>query len=176
MGLDNLRLFPRVLGGPLPIYCTWDVEDVIRKAFSYAFDASMAHLPVGAIPRLAFRRIDDEPFDVLGQEVIPIPLRHARFQVLGFRVGGMAYCTDVSEIPQQSWPMLTDLDVLVIDALRPKPHPAHFSVDEAVEVIERVKPRKAYLTHMSHEMDYERINPTLPSGVEMAYDGLSFTF
>ena len=88
----------------------------------------------------------------------------------------MAYCTDVSEIPQQSWPMLMDLDVLVIDALRPKPHPAHFSVDEAVEVIERVKPRKAYLTHMSHEMDYERINPTLPSGVEMAYDGLSFTF
>jgi phosphoribosyl 1,2-cyclic phosphate phosphodiesterase len=176
MGLDDLRLFPRMLGGPLPIYCTWDVEDVIRRAFPYAFDHELQHLPLGAIPRLSFRRIDEEPFDVLGERVIPIPLQHSRFEVFGFRIGGLAYCTDVSGIPTQSWPLLADLDVLVIDALRPRPHPAHLSVDEALEVIDRVKPKKAYLTHMSHEMDYERLNPTLPSGVEMAYDGLTLTY
>jgi phosphoribosyl 1,2-cyclic phosphate phosphodiesterase len=176
MGLDDLRLFPRMLGGPLPIYCTWDVEDVIRRAFPYAFDHELQHLPLGAIPRLAFRRIDDEPFEVLGEHVVPIPLQHSRFEVFGFRIGGLAYCTDVSGVPPQSWPLLSDLDVLVIDALRARPHPAHFSVDEALEVIERVKPKKAFLTHMSHEMDYDRLNPTLPPGVEMAYDGLTLTY
>jgi phosphoribosyl 1,2-cyclic phosphate phosphodiesterase len=173
MGLDDVRLFPRMIGGPLPIFCTWDVEDVIRNAFPYAFDTTFDHLPLGAVPRLAFHRIDDEPFEVLGRQVIPIPLRHSRFDVLGFRIGNLAYCTDVSEIPPQSWSLLSNLDVFVIDALRPKPHPAHLSVEEALVAIERVKPKRAFLTHMSHDMDYDRLNPTLPAGVEMAYDGLT---
>src|SRR5207244_4326605 len=130
------------------------------------------HMPAGAIPKLELRRLTAEPFVVLGERVVPIPLRHAHFNVLGFRVGDVAYCTDVSGIPESSWPLLEGLRVLVLDALRPKPHPAHFSVDQALEVIARVRPEQAYLTHMAHELDHEATNARLPRGVELAYDGL----
>ncbi|MFL5341372.1 MAG: MBL fold metallo-hydrolase [Gemmataceae bacterium] len=177
MGLDDLRLFPRALGGPLPIYCTEEVEQVVRRAFPYAFSGEFDHLPLGAIPRLTFRRIEPEvPFSVLGHHVVPVPLQHAQYNVLGFRFDDVAYCTDVNQIAPESYARLEGLRVLVIDALRPRPHPAHLSLDEALAVIERLKPGKAYLTHMAHEMNYDRLNSTLPPNVEMAYDGLKFTF
>jgi len=95
----------------------------------------------------------------------------------GFRIGDVAYCTDVSGIPERSWPLLEGLDVFVIDALRPgHPHPAHFGLDQALEVIARIKPRRAYLTHMAHTMEYDELMRTLPKGVEPAYDGLKFSF
>jgi phosphoribosyl 1,2-cyclic phosphate phosphodiesterase len=176
-GLDDVRLFPKYLGGPLPLYCTDEVEDVIRQAFVYAFQPGADDLPAGFLPKLEFRRITAAPFEVLGQRVIPIPLIHARFNVFGFRFGDVAYCTDVNHIPEASWLLLEGLDVLVIDALRPhKPHPSHFGLPQALEVVERVKPRQTYLTHMSHEMDYETLPARLPPGVAMAHDGLSFEF
>jgi phosphoribosyl 1,2-cyclic phosphate phosphodiesterase len=95
---------------------------------------------------------------------------------LGFRIRDVAYCTDVSEIPRSSWPLLEDLDVLVLDALRFKPHPAHFGLDQALDVIDKFRPRQAYLTHLSHEFDHETVNRTLPDGVRLAHDGLSFAF
>jgi phosphoribosyl 1,2-cyclic phosphate phosphodiesterase len=176
MGLDDLRLFPRLLGGPLPVYCTEQVEEVIRRTFPYAFASELQHLPYGALPRLEFRRIGAEPFEVLFHRVVPIPLKHSWYDVLGFRFDTVGYCTDVNEIPDSSWALLEGLDVLIIDCLRARPHPAHFSLEQALAVIDRLKPKKAYLTHMAHEMDYDRINPTLPSNVEMAYDGLKFRF
>jgi phosphoribosyl 1,2-cyclic phosphate phosphodiesterase len=88
----------------------------------------------------------------------------------------VAYCTDVSGIPQDSWPLLEGLNVLVLDALRYRPHPGHFSLDQALAVIARLQPRQAYLTHMSHQLDHETINRQLPPGVELAYDGLTFEF
>jgi phosphoribosyl 1,2-cyclic phosphate phosphodiesterase len=113
----------------------------------------------------------------LEEWVTPIPLHHGRFNVLGFRIGNMAYCTDVSGIPDRSWPLLEGLDVLILDALRPgKPHPSHFSLEEALGVIERVRPRQAYLTHMSHAMDYDVLIRQLPPHIAPAYDGLSFDF
>jgi phosphoribosyl 1,2-cyclic phosphate phosphodiesterase len=175
-GLDDVRLFPKALGGPLPLYCTAEVESKVRQAFSYAFQPENQHLPIGVIPRLAFRRITEEPFTALGQRIVPIPLIHARFNVLGFRIDDVAYCTDVSQIPPESWPLLQGLRVLVLDALRYKPHPAHFSLNEALEVIDRVKPQRAYLTHMTHELEHEATNRQLPPGVELAYDGLKFEF
>ena len=171
-GMDDLRLMSRYLNGPMPIYCTEEVEDVIRKVFSYAFHAE----PAGWVPKLEFNRIDTEPFTALGQRITPIPLLHSWFNVLGFRIADVAYCTDVSEIPESSWPLLEGVRILIIDALRYKHHPAHFGLDQALEVIERLDPEKAYLTHMSHEFDYLVLNPKLPAGVEMAYDGLSFVF
>jgi phosphoribosyl 1,2-cyclic phosphate phosphodiesterase len=107
---------------------------------------------------------------------VPIPLIHAHFDVLGFRIDDVAYCTDVSQIPKESWPLLEGVRVLVLDALRFKPHPGHFSINEALEVIDRVKPARAYLTHMSHDVEHEATNRKLPPGVELAYDGLSFEF
>jgi phosphoribosyl 1,2-cyclic phosphate phosphodiesterase len=176
-GLDDLRLFPALLHGPMPIYCNDEVEEVIRQAFAYAFHPGGEDLPAGMLPKLEFRRIDERPFDVHGERITPIPLIHGRFHVFGFRIGDVAYCTDVSAIPDRSWPLLEGLKVFIIDALRPtRLHPSHFSVEEALQAIERVKPERAYLTHMSHTMDYDVLVRTLPPGVAPAYDGLSFRF
>jgi phosphoribosyl 1,2-cyclic phosphate phosphodiesterase len=175
-GLDDLRPFPRLLGGPVPLYCTAEVERKVREVFSYAFRPEAEQLPAGYVPQLVFHRIDEDPFTVLGQRVVPIPLIHAHFNVLGFRFDDVAYCTDTNRIPPESWPLLEGLRVLVLDALRFKPHIAHFSLDEALEVIDRVKPARAYLTHMSHDVEHEATNRRLPAGVELAYDGLTFEF
>jgi phosphoribosyl 1,2-cyclic phosphate phosphodiesterase len=101
---------------------------------------------------------------------------HGRFQVLGFRVRGLAYCTDVNRIPEASWRFLEGLDTLVLDSLRPTSHPTHFSVAEALQVIEKVRPKRAYLTHLSHLLGHELTESTLPEGVRLAYDGLTLSF
>ncbi len=175
-GLDDLRPVARLIGHPVPLYCTAEVEGKIRQSFSYAFGPAAEQLPAGMIPKLTFQRITAAPFHVLGEEIIPIPLIHAHFDVFGFRLGDVAYCTDVNEIPRSSWPRLEDLRVLVLDALRPQPHPAHFGLDQALDVIAQFRPRQAYLTHMSHEIDHETVNRRLPPNVQLAYDGLSFSF
>lgn len=175
-GLDDLRPVAKALGQAVPLYCTAEVESKIRTVFSYAFGPAATETPAGVIPKLVFERIGNRPFEVLGERVVPVPLIHAHFDVLGFRVGDVAYCTDVNEIPRDSWPLLQGLDVLVVDALRPRRHSAHFGLDEALDVIDKLQPRHAYLTHMSHEMDYETLSKRLPANVEMAYDGLSFPF
>ena len=175
-GLDDLRPIPRHLGGPVPLYCSGETEGKIRASFSYAFGPAAEALPSGFIPKLVFKRITAEPFTVLGESVTPIPLIHAHFDVFGFRIGDVAYCTDVNKIPPDSWPRLQGLRVLILDALRPNPHPAHFGLTEALEVIERLRPERAYLTHMSHEIDHEIVSRALPPNVELAYDGLRFEF
>jgi phosphoribosyl 1,2-cyclic phosphate phosphodiesterase len=175
-GLDDVRPFARHLGGPVPLYCTRDTEEKIRHAFAYAFTDAALSSPGLFVPKLTFHNIDDAPFSVLGERVLPIPLYHGGFDVLGFRIDDVAYCTDVSGIPETSWPRLEGLRVLVLDGLRPRPHPGHFSVDQALEVIAKLKPQRAYLTHMTHELDHEATNKYLPPGVELAYDGLSFEF
>jgi len=175
-GLDDLRPFAHFTGQPVPLYCTDEVEARIRQTFAYAFDAEREKVAYNYLPKLVFYRITQDPFTVLGQTITPIPLAHAAFDVFGFRFGDVAYCTDVSGVPDESWARLEGLEVLVLGALRHKPHPAHLSVGQALEVIERLKPRRAYLTHMSHDLDYEALRRELPPHVEPAHDGLSFEF
>ena len=175
-GLDDVRVFARHLGGNLPVYCEPQVEDFIRRAFSYAFDPIVRSYPAGGVPRLEFHRIERPSTQVLDHQVTPIPLKHGRYDVLGFRLADVAYCTDVNEIPTGSWPLLEGLDVLVLDALRHKPHATHFSLDEALAVIERVRPRRAYLTHISCKLDPQAARRQMPTHVELAHDGLSFLF
>lgn len=171
-GFDDLRLFQFYLGHPVPVYCNEQVERRLQKSFDYAFDGS-EQTHAGAVPSIDLHRIDTAPFEVLGATVIPIPLEHGpRFRVLGFRVGNVAYCTDVNRIPEQSWDLLQDLDVLVLDALRPLPHATHFSVAEAVEIAARLKPRQTWFTHCSCYLDWYAVQPTLPEGVGVGYDGL----
>lgn len=171
-GLDDLRLFPFYLGHAVPLYCESHVEQRIRKSFDYAFHDRPATHP-GAVPQLEFRTITAAPFMALGSQITPIPLKHGpRFDVLGFRIGKVAYCTDTNEIPESSWPLLEGLDVLILDALRDRPHVTHFSLDEAVGVAERLRPRQTYFTHISHELEHQTINDRLPPGMAMAYDGL----
>ena len=171
-GFDDLRLFQFYLGGPVPVYCDARVEARLRKSFDYAFaDVEQTH--AGAVPSVEIHSLTDQPVDILGATVVPIPLEHGpRFNVLGFRVGNVAYCTDVSCIPDSSWPLLQDLDTLVIDALRPNPHPTHFNIEQATDVVQRLGCRQAYFTHCSCHVDYESTNAMLPANIEVGYDGL----
>jgi len=171
-GLDDLRLFPFIIGGPVPLYCQPQVEARIRHSFDYAFyETPETHQ--GSRPRLVFETIDQQPFDVLGARVIPIPLVHGpRIDVFGFRIGDVAYCTDVKAITASSMALLAGLDTLILGALRYTPHPTHFCIDEAIEVINELKPRRTFLTHMGHDIDYSTAMNQLPAGIEPGYDGL----
>ncbi|MFO0950904.1 MAG: MBL fold metallo-hydrolase [Isosphaeraceae bacterium] len=176
-GLDDARVFPRYIGGPVPIYCEPETEQAIRKVFDYAFTERALAIPAGNLPKIQFHSIaPGAPFEVVGQTILPLRLDHGRFRVLGFRIGDLAYCTDVNRIPEASWPMLEGLDTLILDALRYEPHPTHFSLDEALAVVERLRPRRTWLTHLSHSFDHGPAETTLPSHVGLAYDGLSLEF
>jgi len=172
-GLDDLRIFPRYLGHCLPVYCEAEVEAQIRRSFAYIFDPVVANYPAGGIPRIEFQPITDAPFAVLGARIVPIPLLHGRFRSLGYRIGDVAYCTDVKEIPPASMALLQGLDVLILDCLRLEPHVTHLSLDEALEVSRKLAPRRTLLTHLCHQLEHEATTATLPPGVELAYDGLT---
>ena len=171
-GLDDLRMMQFYLAGPVPLYCEPRVEDRIRKSFDYAFTSEdRTHL--GAVPQLVFHRVGLEPFELLGARVVPLRMQHGtRFEVLGFRFGNVAYCTDTNAIPPESTEQLAGLDVLILDALRPRGHATHFSLEEAIEVAKQLAPRQTYFTHMSHELEHEATNASLPPGMALAYDGL----
>lgn len=172
-GLDDLRIFPRYLGHEVPIYCEEPVERAIRQSFGYAFDPLAQAFPAGGVPRLIFRRIGVAPFSVLGASVVPLRLHHGRYDVLGFRFGRVAYCTDVKAIPPESEALLGGLDVLVLDCLRTEPHATHFHLDEALATAERLGAKRTLLTHLSHRLEHETLSRQLPPGVEPAYDGLT---
>ncbi|MCA9062778.1 MAG: MBL fold metallo-hydrolase [Planctomycetaceae bacterium] len=173
MGLDDLRIFGFQLEAAIPLYCEPIVEQQLRQIFSYAFSDPATHAHQFAAPRLRFETIEPGlPFDLLGLTVLPIRLRHGELPVLGFRIGDVAFCTDVSTIPAESRKLLQDLDVLIIDALRHEPHPTHLHVDAAIKVIRQLRPKSAFLTHMSHELDYNQLSAQLPPGIQPAYDGL----
>ena len=169
-GLDDVRPLCTWAGRSMPVFCEERVERRIRRAFDYAFETAPA--PGGGIPRLEFERITSAPFELLGARVVPLRLRHGVFDVLGFRFGDLAYCTDTNQIPDETWPLLAGLDTLVLDCLRPARHPTHFSLAEALAVAARVAARRTLLTHMGHELGHAVTSATLPAGVELAYDGL----
>jgi len=168
VGLDDLRRFSAMRDAPLPCYGQPATLDRIRTMFPYVFDPSGTH--PSAVPRLDLRAIDGA-FDVGDCAVTPIPLLHGSMLVLGFRVGRFAYCTDVSEIPPASWPLLQGLDVLILDALRRRPHPTHFNLEQAVDHAKRIGARRTFFTHIAHELMHESTNAELPDGMALAYDG-----
>ncbi len=172
-GLDDLRLFPFRLGTPVPLFCEQSVEARIRKSYDYAFSDRQETHP-GATPRLEFENINEvDPFKVLDVEFQPLRLSHGpHFEVLGFRIGNFAYCTDTNFIPEESLALLSGVETFVIDALRLKPHPTHFCVEEACEIAERIQAKKTFLTHICHDLEHEATNASLPQGIELAYDGL----
>ena len=170
LGLDEIRRFNFMQGGAIPCYATADVWENIRRTFYYVFD----EIPRqgGGIPKIDAHEITG-PFDVAGVHVVPVPLLHGRMPILGFRFGDLAYLTDCSAIPDESWPLVAGVETLIIDALRDRKHATHFTVEEALEAIARIAPTRAYLTHMSHDLGHVQTNARLPQGVELAYDGLS---
>ena len=170
MGLDDLRRFNAIKNGPLDIWADRATHETLVRCFGYAFNKPKAEMKVFR-PHLVHRLIEDE-FEVEGLIWKPIPMIHGEMPVLGFRVGKLAYCTDVSEIPDSSMAMLEGLDILVLDALQWVKHPTHLTIDEAIEIGRRVKPTKMYLTHIAHALKHEETNAVLPDGIELAYDGL----
>lgn len=167
-GLDDLRPFCREKG--VDIYAEDYVAEAIETRMPYAF---REHKYPG-VPNLELHRITDKPFLAAGIPVIPIRVMHGRLPIFGYRIEKMAYITDVKYLPEEEYAKLNDLDVLIITALRKEPHPAHKSLDEALETIRRIRPKEAYLIHMSHRIGlHARIEKELPPHVHYAYDGLT---
>ena len=165
-GLDDLRRFCEP--GPLPCYGTLATRAAVVRRFDYAFEPPPWP---GASPVLEFHPVFG-PFRAAGVEVVPVPLRHGDMEVLGFRIGNVAYATDCNAISPESRALLRDLDLLILDALRFTPHPTHFTLPESLEVVADLRPRRTLLTHIAHEIDHATVSASLPAGVELAYDGL----
>ncbi len=170
MGLDDVRRYNMLSRQPMPIYGDARTIDDIRLTFRYIFDSDAPR--GGGVPNLRLWRIGG-PFCIGHQEVVPVPLRHGPWDVLGFRFGRFAYMTDCNAVPETSLSLLEDLDVLVLDALRHKPHPTHFSVAEATSMAARIGARQTYFTHIAHDLAHEATCATLPPGMALAYDGLA---
>jgi len=168
LGLDDVRVFYFRQRVPIPIYASSRSMDDIRRIFTYIFDQTY---PYGGIAKLD-PHIIDGPFDLWGERLIPLPVLHGNLPVLGFRFGKTAYVTDFSAIPDSTIPLIEGLDVLVLDALRHKPHPTHSSLEQSLDWVERLKPRRAFFTHIAHELGHEATNAALPPHVRLAYDGL----
>jgi phosphoribosyl 1,2-cyclic phosphate phosphodiesterase len=168
MGLDDSRRFSQMQKGAIPCYADRDTAAALKKTFYYVFDPATEQ--GGGLPQIDLRIIDG-PFSVDAVPIQPIPLMHGSRPITGFRFGDFAFLTDTNYVPDEAMPLLAGVKTMVIDALRHRPHPTHFTVAEALAVIGRVKPQQAYLTHICHDLPHAATNASLPAGVELAYDG-----
>jgi len=166
-GIDDLRSLS--WQKPMPVYARKDVLEEIERRFSYIFTKTQKG---GGKPRLKLQAIDREVFSLGDFSILPIPVWHGALDIRAYKIDNIAYVTDCSAIPESSLPHLMNLDLLILDALRYRPHSTHFSIDQALDVIKKTRPRKALLTHFSHDIDHAELARTLPSSVEPAYDGL----
>jgi phosphoribosyl 1,2-cyclic phosphate phosphodiesterase len=169
LGLDEIRRFNSLQKQSMACFADPRTVREIRSIFAYAFDPATPR--GGGIPDLALFTLQG-PFCIGRQEIVPIPIFHGDRPILGLRLGGFAYLTDCSRIPEASWALLDGLDVLVLGALRDRPHPTHFSIGEAVAASRRIAPRRTYFTHMCHDLGHAATCARLPEGIELAYDGL----
>jgi phosphoribosyl 1,2-cyclic phosphate phosphodiesterase len=167
-GLDDLRMFCFRRGGPIPVYADPFTLSRIRHVFDYTFATKVEG---GGTAKLDPIELDG-PFELLGRTVVPMVVMHGSLPVTAFRVGKFAYCTDCNHVPDETMARLEGVEVLVLDALRDKPHSTHFSIDEAVAVAEKIGARQTYFVHMTHDVEHETVNAELPEGVALAYDGL----
>lgn len=169
LGLDDIRPFNYRQKVPMPLYGTPETLEAIQRVFRYAFAEEPQQ---STVPKVDLHPLDGTPFELFGLEFTPVRLCHGKGTVLGFRFGRAAYLTDHSEIPPESAALLNDLDVLFLDALRHRPHPTHTTVENALKLVEQFKPRRAFFTHMCHELSHAGTEATLPDFIRLAYDGL----
>jgi phosphoribosyl 1,2-cyclic phosphate phosphodiesterase len=176
MGFDDLRPLSFHGNGALPVYADDTTADNLERIFEYTFRKKDRY-PTSA--RVQIHRIDPTPgagIDLFGACFQRIPVTHGPQEITGYRFGRAAYLTDMSDIPEVSVPLLEDLDLLVIDALRYEPHPSHSHIENSLAIVDRLKPRRALFTHMSHDVDHDATNAALPPYVRLAYDGMQTTF
>ena len=174
LGFDDIRPFNIRQKTPMPVYGSEETFEVIRRAFAYVFDGRPTY---STIPSVTLHEVNG-PFELMGVQFVPVPLLHGDLEVLGFRFGRAAYLTDFGSLPDSSVGLLEDLDVLILDALRDIPHPMHQTVEQALALIERLKPRQAWFTHIAHDLSHAETNERLCkrglTNVALAYDGLQF--
>lgn len=168
LGLDDLRPLSFKSPGKIPLYADQTTTTVLRHVFEYTFSESNLY-PYKA--RVELHPLEDRT-RIFGADFIAVPLLHGTLETVGFRFGNAAYLTDMSDIPDASFPLLRDLDVLIIDALRRTPHPSHSNLETSLKFVEKIRPRRAYFTHIAHELGHAETENELPPHVRMAYDGL----
>jgi len=172
MGFDDLRPLSVGRSQPMPVYGNKQAFEIVRRAFSYAFDGKPK---LSTVPSVILKEIDG-PFELLGVKITPIPLVHGEMTVLGFRFGRAAYLTDFNSVPESSFALLQGLDDVILDALRDTPHPMHQTVEQALALVEKIKPKRAWFTHIAHDLGHaatnERLRTQGHANVQLAYDGL----
>ncbi|MGD1914738.1 MAG: MBL fold metallo-hydrolase [Phycisphaerales bacterium] len=187
-GLDEIRRFNTLMEGPVDIYANDHTLEFLRRVYGHIFDSKNNVQPSYVASVIPHRLLPMVPEELFGLRITPIPLLHGKLPVLGFRVDAvhpmvaaragiddllpLAYCTDVSGIPTETWPMLEGLRTLVLGALRSRKHPTHFSIDEAVDAAQRVGAKETWFIHMNHEVRHEPVDRALPNGIRLAWDGL----
>jgi phosphoribosyl 1,2-cyclic phosphate phosphodiesterase len=172
LGIDDLRPLSYHRDGKIPLYARAEAADYIRNMFRYIFDADYKF---GGLARLELKAVDG-PFDLFGAKVEPIPVIHGESEIYGFRLGSAAYLTDFSQIPEESFSRLQNLDVLFLDGLRYKPHPTHSTVENSIRIADRLKAKRVFFTHICHDLPHEATNATLPPHVRLSYDGMKLEF
>lgn len=172
-GLDDIRPFCFIQRQDIPVYASKFTCDAIRRDFAYCF----AEHKYPGVPDIELHEIGCQPFDVCGIEVRPFIVMHADMEVTAYRIGNFTYITDAGRIPPQSMPVIEGSEYLVVNALRKDPpHASHFTLPQALDLIAHVKPREAYITHISHQLGHEATQKELPPNVHLAYDGLTLQF
>jgi phosphoribosyl 1,2-cyclic phosphate phosphodiesterase len=176
LGLDDLRPLSFRTPAGIPLYADANTETILRRVFHYTFRTedrypTSARVSLNPLPEGAGAEVP-----LFGATFKRIPVTHGRETITGYRFGQAAYLTDMSDIPEESLPYLQDLDILILDALRPQPHPSHSHLEKSIAYVERLKPKRAFFTHMSHELDHAATELILPPHIRLAYDGLQLHF
>jgi phosphoribosyl 1,2-cyclic phosphate phosphodiesterase len=176
LGMDDLRPLSFAHPNGLPLYADDATADTIQRIFDYTFSKTDRY---ATSARVNLHRLSAEAgveIPLFGATFVRVPVTHGRETIAGYRFGGAAYLTDMSDIPDESYALLKDLDILVLDALRHEPHPSHSHLAKSIELVEKIAPRRAFFTHISHGLDHEATNASLPEAIRLAYDGLKLTF
>ncbi len=172
LGLDDLRPLSFRSGGRIPLYAHEHTAERLNSVFRYIFDDDYKY---GSLARVQLHTIADD-VELFGMRFQPVKVLHGDAEIFGYRFGSAAYLTDFSEIPEESMPRLEGLDLLFLDALRHKPHPTHSTVTNSLRLVERLRPRRAFFTHISHDLPHAETNRTLPPHAQLAHDGLKLEF
>lgn len=174
MGLDDVRPFNFFQRREVVAYASPPTAKAIRRAFSYIWDH--ATQVGGGKPQVDLREVDG-PFEHAGIPIVPLPVRHGEWTILGYRIGPFAYITDTNGIPPETEALMEGIEVLALDGLRlAPPHPTHFTIDEAVAAARKIGAKSTWLIHLAHDIDHATVEATLPKGIRLAYDGLVLDF
>ncbi|MFW5440332.1 MAG: MBL fold metallo-hydrolase [Methylophilaceae bacterium] len=170
-GIDDLRGFCQVNRQQIPLYSYKGAVEHIKEKFGYTLrdQGEFWGLPVLSIHEV------DEPFDLFGTKITPIPIMHGRVQIFAYRIGNMAYMTDVSSIPESSLKLLEGLDLLLIDCLQEEKHTTHINIEQSLDYVSQINAKQSVLIHMTHELEYEALTQKLPKSVVVGYDGMKLT-